>query len=65
MQKNAKITHFHYNNGIFATKTGDQPLSIFRTQEMPLAELQSDGDRTSALLATDDKNSVLNAQSNS
>lgn len=66
MQKNANTTQLFYQHGKLITlKTGEQSCSIFRSSDVPLAEQQSDGTHTSALLVTDDKGSVLQVQEKS
>ena len=60
MQKTATSTHFFYQNGKLVTlQAGDQGRSIFRTDDLPLAEQQT---QSSGLLVTDDKGSVLQVQ---
>ncbi|WP_410952514.1 hypothetical protein [Pseudomonas sp. S1(2024)] len=66
MQKNTNRMQFFYQNGkLISLKVGEQGRSIFRTTDVPLAELQTEGTHSSGLLATDDKGSVLNVQENS
>ena len=56
-------TVFFYQNGSLHTlKTGDESRVIFRSADMPLAELQPDTVQGTGLLATDDKGSVLQVQ---
>ncbi|MCE5977823.1 hypothetical protein [Pseudomonas sp. JR33AA] len=66
MQTNANHTQFFYQNGKLVTlKTGEQGRSIFRSQDIALAERQSDDTNAGGLLATDDKGSVLQVQEKS
>ena len=63
MQNNTDRTHFFYQNGKLITlKTGEQGRSIFRTADVPLAEQQTQGTSSTALLGTDLSGSVLNVQ---
>ncbi|WP_085692708.1 MULTISPECIES: hypothetical protein [unclassified Pseudomonas] len=65
MQRNTNRTQFFYQNGKLITlRVGEQGRSFFRTTDVPLAELQTEGTHSSGLLATDDKGSVLNVQEN-
>jgi len=63
MQNNTGRTHFFYQNGkLISLTTGEQGHSIFRTADVPLAEQQTQGKSSSALLGTDLNGSVLNVQ---
>lgn len=65
MQKNTNRMQFFYQNGkLISLTVGEQGRSIFRTADVPLAELQTEGTHSSGLLATDDKGSVLNVKEN-
>ncbi|MNV86867.1 hypothetical protein D3C71_1809280 [compost metagenome] len=65
MQKNTNRMQLFYQNGkLISLTVGEQGRSIFRTADVPLAELQTEGTHSSGLLATDDKGSVLNVQEN-
>lgn len=60
MNKAPNRTLFFYQlNKLICIKQGDQHRSIFRHADVPLAEHQVGGDPSTALLATDDKGSVL------
>ncbi|HCV40768.1 MAG TPA: hypothetical protein DGQ94_19040 [Pseudomonas sp.] len=50
---------FYQGNKLVTVKQGDQHRTIFRHEAQPLAEHQVGGDQSTALLATDDKGSVL------
>lgn len=65
MQKNTNRMQFFYQNGkLISLTVGEQGRSIFRTADVPLAELQTEGTHSGGLLATDDKGSALNVQEN-
>lgn len=66
MQNNANKTLLFYQTGKLITlKTGEQNRSIFRHSDVLLAEQQSDGIQSVGLLATDDKGSVLQVETDS
>lgn len=53
---------FYQGDKLITVKQGDKHHVIFRSAEQPLAEQQTNGDRSIALLATDDKGSVLSVE---
>lgn len=53
---------FYQRDKLITVKQGDEHRAIFRNAEQPLAEQQTNGDRSIALLATDDKGSVLSVE---
>ncbi|WP_176509064.1 MULTISPECIES: RHS repeat-associated core domain-containing protein [Pseudomonas] len=62
MSKASNGTLFFYQGDkLITVKQGDQQRAIFRSNELPLAEQQLQGDSTTSLLATDDKGSVFMA----
>ncbi|WP_236237012.1 hypothetical protein [Pseudomonas faucium] len=54
---------FYQGDKLITVMQGDQPRTIFRNADQPLAELSTNSNPFSGLLATDDKGSVLVVQS--
>lgn len=63
MKRNLNATLFFYQGDKLTTVvTGGKRRSVFRTPELPLAEHNADRAKTTGLLATDEKGSVLKVQ---
>ena len=64
MRKASNCSLFFYQGDkLITVKQVDKHRAIFRNAEQPLAEQQTNGDRSIALLATNDKGSVLSVES--